>query len=217
MLLKKDQPFNWEEKQQYSFDRLKERLVKAPILQYPDFDIPFTLYTDASMKGLGAVLSQKKEGKEYIIAYASQSTNKAEENYPITDLECLAIVWSIKHFHHYLSRLFTIVTDYAALKWLKTSKMPKGRRARWIMELQQHNFSIEHRAGKHNANADALSRIYDEDENPTECFMIGTLVEPSDIDNEEYQWNNNESERKTGWHISSEINSQTNDEKWFEK
>ena len=63
MLLKKDQPFNWKESQQLSFDRLKERLVKAPILQYPDFNIPFTLYTDASKKGLGAVLSQKKEGK----------------------------------------------------------------------------------------------------------------------------------------------------------
>ena len=59
--------------------------------------------------------------------------------------------------------------------------------------------------------------MYDEDENPTECFMIGTLVEPSDIDNEKYQWNNNESEGETGWHISSEINSQTNDEKWFEE
>jgi hypothetical protein len=129
-LLKKDQPFEWREKQQHAFDRLKERLIKAPILQYPDFEIPFTLYTDASKKGLGAVLSQKKDGKEYIIAYASRSTNKTEENYPITDLECLAIVWSIKHFHHYLSRPFTIVTDHAALKWLKTSKMPKGRRAR---------------------------------------------------------------------------------------
>ena len=147
MLLKKDQPFNWKEKQQFSFDRLKERLIKAPILQYPDFNIPFTLYTDASKKGLGAVLSQKKENKEYVIAYASRSTNKAEENYPITDLEYLAIVWSIKHFHHYLSRPFTIVTDHAALKWLKTSKMPKGRHARWIMELQQHHFTIEHRAG----------------------------------------------------------------------
>ena len=147
--------------------------MKASILQYPNFDIPFTLYTDASKKGLEAVLSQKKQGKEYVIAYASRLTNKAEENYPITDLECLAIVWFIKHFYHYLSRTFTIVTDHAMLKWLKTSKMPKGRHARWIMELQQHHFTIEHRAGKHNANADVLSHMYDEDENLTECFMIG--------------------------------------------
>jgi len=149
------------------------------------FPLPYTL--THLKKGLGAVLSQKKEGKEYVIAYASRSTNKAEENYPITDLECLAIVWSIKHFHHYLSRPFTIVTDHAALKWLKTSKMPKGRRARWIMELQQYHFTIEHRAGKNNANADALSRMYDLDETQTECFMIGIIVESSGNSNEEYQ------------------------------
>ena len=81
-------------------------------------------------KGLGAVLAQKKLGKEFVIAYASHSTNKVKENYSITDLECLAIVWAIKHFHHYLSRPFTVVTNHAALKWLKTSKMTKGRRAR---------------------------------------------------------------------------------------
>jgi hypothetical protein len=148
------------------------------------------LYTDASKKGLGAVLSQKKEGREYVIAYASRSTNKTEENYPITDLECLAIVWAIKHFHHYLSRPFTIVTDHAALKWLKTSKMPKGRRARWIMELQQHHFTIEHRAGKHNANADALSRMYDEE--TAECFMVNFSEESDKADDENDEWYENE-------------------------
>ena len=215
MLLKKDQPFKWEEKQQHAFDRLKERLIKSPILQYPDFEIPFTLYTDASKNGLGAVLAQKKSGKEFVIAYASCSTNKAEENYPITDLECLAIVWAIKHFHHYLSRPFTIVTDHAALKWLKTSKMPKGRRARWIMELQQHHFTIEHRAGKHNANADALSRMYDE-EQPNECFMILTF-DDADDEKESQQINSIPSDKESEWHLSSETVFENNEKNWFEE
>ena len=183
MLLKKDNPFEWTDKQQQAFERLKQRLMKAPILQYPDFNSPFILYTDASKVGLGAVLSQKKNGQEYVVAYASRTTNKNEENYPITDLECLAIVWAIRHFHHYLSRPFTIVTDHSALKWLQTSKLPKGRRARWIMELQQHNFEIKHRAGKHNNNADALSRMYSEkDEDEQECYM---LIEEYEADTEE--------------------------------
>lgn len=166
-LLKKDQPFDWGEKQQNAFERLKDCLMKAPILRYPDFELPFILYTDASSTGLGAVLAQKQEGRECVISYASRATNKSEANYSITDLECLAVVWGIQHYHHYLCRPFKVVTDHSALKWLKTSKLPKGRRARWIMELQQHEFTMEHRAGKTNANADALSRMYE-----TEVLMV---------------------------------------------
>ena len=167
-LLKKDKPFKWEKRQQDAFDRLKERLIKAPILQYPDYEEPFILFTDASMTGLGAVLAQKKNGKEVVIAYASRSTNQHEANYSITDLECLAVVWAVQHFQHYLFNHFTIVTDHSALKWLKTCKIPKGRRGRWILELQQYHFTIEHRAGKANSNANALSRMY---ETEVTCYL----------------------------------------------
>jgi hypothetical protein len=123
-LLKKDAPYIWTNDQQESFDKLKEKLITLPILQYPDFSKEFILYTDALEVGLGAVLSQLDE---HVIAYASKSMNKAEQNYPITDQECLAVVWAIRNFHHYLSsKPFTVVTDHSALKWLRTSKIPKG-------------------------------------------------------------------------------------------
>jgi hypothetical protein len=95
------------------------------------------------------------------------------------------IVWGIRHFHHYLSRPFSIVTDHSALKWLQTSKMPKGRRARWIMELQQYTFTIQHRPGKSNANADALSRMYDDE---TECFFLEfqETEEPEEVPESSY-------------------------------
>jgi RNase H-like domain found in reverse transcriptase len=156
--------------------------MKAPILQYPDFDKPFLLYTDASGYGIGAVLSQKDdEGKERVIAYASRSMNRAELNYPITDKECLAIVWAIKHFEQYLTiQPFQVITDHSALKFLQTCKVPTGRRARWIMFLQQFNFEIVHRPGKENKNADALSRIQE-----VQCYFYGveTLGEKSNPDN----------------------------------
>jgi RNase H-like domain found in reverse transcriptase len=116
-LLKKDEPFNWENKQQQAFDRLKDMLIKAPILTYPNFDQPFVIYTDASGIGLGAILFQIKENKEHVITYASRSLNPAEKNYSVTDQECLAVVWAIKHFQHYLGlKPFTIITNHSAFK-----------------------------------------------------------------------------------------------------
>ena len=102
--------------------------MKAPILQYPNFDKPFLLHTDASEYELGAVLSQKdKEGNEKVIAYASRSMNKAELNYPITDKKCLVIVWAIKHFDQYLTiQPFQVITDHSALKFLQTCQLPTG-------------------------------------------------------------------------------------------
>src|SRR6266487_2542613 len=174
LLLKKETPFEWTDKQQRAFDFLKECLMKAPILQYPDFEKPFTLYTDASGTGLGAVLTQKdSENKERVIAYASKSLNKAELNYGITDKECLAVIWAIKHFEQYLELLpFQVVTDHSALKYLQTAKVPTGRRAQWIMYLQQFEFEIVYRPGKENRNADALSRIPE-----IECNFMGVGIE----------------------------------------
>ena len=101
-LLKKEEEFLWTDTQQRAFEYLKERLISSPILGYPDFEKPFFLYTDASGIGLGAVLSQLDEnGKEYVVAYASRSLNKTEQNYGITDMECLAIVWAIQYFYSY--------------------------------------------------------------------------------------------------------------------
>ena len=81
-------------------------------------------------------MSQHDENKrERVIAYASKSLNKAEANYPITDQECLAVIWAVKHFEQYLSEPFTVVTDHSALKYLQKCKIPTGRRAKWIMYL----------------------------------------------------------------------------------
>ena len=69
------------------------------MLAYPDFTKDFTLETDASKHGLGAILSQYKEDQQlHPIAYASRSVSATETNHGITDLETLAVVWSVKHF-----------------------------------------------------------------------------------------------------------------------
>ena len=92
ILLKKDTPYVWTGKQQTAFDQLKQMLIQAPVLSYPDFTKPFTIYTDASGIELGAVLSQEQDRKERVIFYASRSLNSAEKNYTVTDQKCLAVV-----------------------------------------------------------------------------------------------------------------------------
>jgi hypothetical protein len=159
-LLRKDSELEWTEKCQKSFDALKEKLITEPILAYPDFARTFYLTTDGSAKGLGAVLSQRNnKGQEQVIAYASKSLVGAQQHYGATELECLAVIWAIEHFYSYLGlQHFVLITDHSALKWLYSS-IPKGRLARWILRLQPYDFEIQHKPGKENTNADALSRI----------------------------------------------------------
>jgi hypothetical protein len=160
-LLKKNTPYRWTNSQQQAFEHLKNCLVSAPILTYPNWDRPFMLFTDASTFALGAVLSQKDtEGNEHVVAYASRSLLPAEKNYFATELECLAVVWAIEKFHQYLhGSRFTLITDHSALCHLFNTATPNGRLARWVMKLQAYDFNTIHRAGKKHSNVDSLSRI----------------------------------------------------------
>ena len=160
--MKKETAYSWTNKQQEAFDELKKAITTAPVVRYSDFEKPFLLYTDASLTGLGAVLAQKEGKEEYVIAYASRTLSAAERNYGITELECLAIVWAVKYFRHYVygSKL-TIITDHSALTWLLNSyaECSNKRLERWKIDLSEYDFSIQYRKGTRHQNADALSRI----------------------------------------------------------
>ena len=73
--------FKWMPENQQAFDALREALVTAVVLGYPDFNREFMLATDASLYGLGAVLSQQDEtGKLHILGYASRSLHPSERS-----------------------------------------------------------------------------------------------------------------------------------------
>lgn len=149
----------WTAAEDDAFRRLKDALTAAPVLACPDFTLPFTLQTDASTQGLGAVLTQQLKEGERVIAYASRTLNPAEKNYSATELECLAVVWGIRRMRDYLEGYrFTVVTDHQSLRWLQTLESPTGRLGRWLFELQQFDFEIQYRRGALNKVADALSR-----------------------------------------------------------
>ncbi|XP_072384610.1 uncharacterized protein [Diabrotica undecimpunctata] len=159
-LLQKDVPFIFNSDCKEAFNELKNILTSDPILIYPNFEEPFLLTTYASAFAIGAVLSQGPIGKDLPIAYASRTLCGAETKYSTIERELLAIVWAVKHFRPYLfGRKFTLITDHRPLTWLFSIKDPGSRLARWRLKLEEYNYKIEHRAGKINRNADALSRI----------------------------------------------------------
>ena len=162
-LMKKDAVFVWTADCQAAFEFLKQKLINAPILCYPDFEKGFVLETDASVRGLGAVLSQKQgDGKLHPIGFASRSLTPPEKNYSITDLETLAVVWAVSYYRAYLyGNEVTVVTDHSAVKAVLETPGGSGKHARWWLKVFASGIGrvkIQYRPGKSNQRADALSR-----------------------------------------------------------
>jgi hypothetical protein len=107
---------------------LKNAHVHAPVIQPPDWHLPFEIMCDASDYAVGAVLSQSKDKKHYAISYASKTLTRPQLNYATTEKELLAMVFAIKKFRSYLVGVMVIAyTDHAALKYLLTKKDAKPR------------------------------------------------------------------------------------------
>jgi transposase InsO family protein len=153
--------FTWEEQHQKAFDTLIELCCSAPILAFADFTSSFTLHTDASGCGLGAVLYQHQDGRDRVIAYASRGLSPAERNYPAHKLEFLALKWAVTDkFHDYLyGATFTVKTDNNPLTYILSSAKLDATTQRWVAQLSSYQFSLEYRSGKENIDADRLSRI----------------------------------------------------------
>ena len=149
----------WNEACEHSFNLLKEALTSKPVLTTPDWKRKFILQTDASAKRLGYVSQKDQNEEEHPVAYGSKKLLPREQKYSAIECEGLAIVQGIKHFRtHLQGTTFQIETDHDPLTHLGCMKDSHGRLARWALALQPYQFSIVHRAGTANANADGLSR-----------------------------------------------------------
>ncbi|PIK38738.1 hypothetical protein BSL78_24428 [Apostichopus japonicus] len=158
---KKGEPnvIRWGESQEQAFQTLKSKLASSPILQLPDLHREFTLRTDASDTGVGAILLQEFAGEKFPVAYASKKLNKSQMRYSVMERECLAVVWAVLKFEPYLyGKEFVIETDHQPLTCIRKSKVANGRIMRWALALQPYRYRIQVIKGADNVGADYLSR-----------------------------------------------------------
>ena len=175
---KKSEHVDLSPEARHTFDRLKAACLQAPILAFPDFNKPFLLETDASRRGLGAVLSQKQaDGRYHLITYASRVMNETEQRYHSNKQEFLALKWAVtEQFHEYLSPYrknrneFVVCTDNNLLTYIFSSANLDAAGQRWVAHLASYNFSLEYQKGKDNTVADFLSQM-------NECLPVEEVQE----------------------------------------
>ncbi|GJU59107.1 putative reverse transcriptase domain-containing protein [Tanacetum coccineum] len=153
-LTQKKVKFVWSDKQEATFQLLKQKLCSAPILALPEESKDFIVYYDASIKGLGVVLMQR----EKVIAYALRQLKIHEKNYTTHDLELGAVVCALKIWRHYLyGTKCTVFTNHKSLQHILDQKELNMRQCRWLELLNDYDCEIRYHLGKANVLDDALS------------------------------------------------------------
>lgn len=157
--------FSWTPNLQKAFDEVKQLLANAPTLAFIDYDKPIYLRTDASLRGVGAVLYQLNDSNlPCYIAFASHAFSATESRWSTIEQEAYAVYFGITSFEPYLlGQHFIVETDHKNLTYINKATAPKI--VRWRLRLQDYDFEIRHVAGTDNILADALSRCLKTDSN----------------------------------------------------
>mgnify|MGYP003312821645 CR=1 FL=1 len=158
---RKSLKLHWTEKMDQNFYKLREAFRSSPIRAYPQYDTdePFRLTLDFSKDNLAAILSQKQEGRERLIAASGRNCTPYERNYGSTKGELAALIYGLRCYEHILRfKEFEVYTDASALKYLKNIKKPRGIWFRWLQEACSFQMKVFHKPGRLNTNADSFSR-----------------------------------------------------------
>lgn len=143
-MLKKGIHFQWTSVAAEAFQILKQKLIHAPVLALPDFSKPFTVETDASDLGIGAVLMQ--EG--HPIAYLSKALSSRNQALSTYEKECLAIILAIEKWRPYLQyQKFHIMTDHHSLLHIVDQRVTSKIQHKALMKLMDLDFTIQYKKG----------------------------------------------------------------------
>ncbi|KAJ9554331.1 hypothetical protein OSB04_018376 [Centaurea solstitialis] len=169
-LLKKG-AFGWNSQAEHAFSELKRSLTQTPVLALPNFSEPFTIETDASGAGVGAVLTQNK----HPIAYFSKALGPRHMQLATYERELLAIVAAIDRWRGYvMGRPFVIKTDHQALKHILDQKECNPTLQKWLNKLIGLEYTVIYQKGSENLVADALSRRPHEN-SLSSCLAISSV------------------------------------------
>lgn len=176
-LLKEKNKYKINDNAIRALETIKDVVNKPLHLHRPDYSIPFIIQTDASERGMGAVLYQQDEKQRRIINYASAKFTPPEQRYHCNEQECLAVIWAIKRYRSFIDgNHFILRTDSRALTWLNQLKDVRTKLTRWSLLLQEFSFTIEHCPGRTNELPDLLSRYPEESKNINEPDMERILI-----------------------------------------
>ncbi|CAB1112528.1 unnamed protein product [Ectocarpus sp. CCAP 1310/34] len=150
----------WGEEQDAAHDAIIRALVSPPVLLPPDWELPFTLHTDASERAAGAVLTQVVEDHDTAIGFGSHRWTQSEAKRAPTDREVRAALFGLEHFRIYLlHQPFTLVTDCSAITWLFQSQHLSSTMYRYALRMMEFTMTLQWRKGTEHTIPDALSRL----------------------------------------------------------
>ena len=156
------EPFEWTEECKVAFSTLKHSLTAPPVLIYPGWTKPFFIEADASDVAVGGTLSQQDSDDKVLkpIGYFSSSLDVHQRNYSAGERECWPIIAATRKWRTYCraASKLNIITDHHPLKWLREQKDPRGKYARWILELEELPYEIQPRNGLDHIVPDCMSR-----------------------------------------------------------
>ena len=161
LLKKGGRRLHFNQEQRRALEELQKRCVTAPVLAHPDFKKPFTIMSDGSGKGIGAVLMQENEqGQLTAVAYFSKALTPAQKNYAQCEIETLALLCALELWAPYFSgTTIRYMVDCEAVKYLlRPDSKYTGRQLRWLLRLSSFDIDLQIKTSKQNVIADFLSR-----------------------------------------------------------